>query len=214
MALRIGELPFMAQLIICLLIFIGVVAVGEFYGPIADKKLAVETLENDVNNRKKVVSQLEDAKKRHAELQTQLKAAEEQLERTKEVVPQEKLTDQFILTVQGAARTSGISIRRLTAKGVVYKDFYAEMPFEFELDGAYFNLLTFYRQLGQSSRIINASGLKLDGIDPTRKGRFEYAPGASVAGTCTITTFFTPSREELAAAAPARPAARPAPPRR
>ena len=147
-------------------------------------------------------------------------STEEQLERTKEVVPAEKQTDQFMLMVQSSARSGGITLRRLTARGVVYKDFYAEMPFEIEYDGAYYNLVNFFRQLGQSSRIINASALKLDGVDPTKRGRFEFAPGTSVAGTCTVTTFFTPSREELAAAAPARPGARrggaaqPAQPRR
>ncbi len=212
MALRIGELPFFAQLLICLLIFGGVVLAGEFYGPIADKKITEKNLETEVSQLRAVVSQLQDAKKRHADLQTGLKSLEEQLERTKEVVPQEKLTDQFILLVQGSARSSGISLRRLTARGVVFKDFYAEMPFEIEYDGAYYNLLNFFRQVGQSNRIINASALKLDGVDPTKRGKFEFGPGTSVAGTCTVTTFFTPTREELAAAAPARPGARRAAP--
>jgi len=208
MALRIGELPFFAQLLICLLIFGGVVLAGEFYGPIADKKVTESNLDTEVSQLRSVVAQLQDAKKRHADLQTGLTALEEQLERTKEVVPQEKQTDQFMLTVQGSARSGGINLRRLTARGVVYKDFYAEMPFEIEYDGGYYNLLNFFRQLGQSNRIINASALKLDGVDPSKRGKFEYGPGTSVTGTCTVTTFFTPTREELAAAAPARPAGR------
>ncbi len=209
MALRIGELPFFAQLVICLLIFAGVVVAGEFYGPlVADKKVVESNLETEVSQLRGVVTQLQDAKKRHADLQTGLKSLEEQLERTKEVVPAEKQTDQFMLMVQSSARSGGISLRRLTARGVVFKDFYAEMPFEIEYDGAYYSLLNFFRQLGQSSRIINASALKLDGVDPSKRGRFEFAPGTSVAGTCTVTTFFTPTREELAAAAPARPGAR------
>ncbi len=208
MALRIGELPFFAQLLICLLIFGGVVLAGEFYGPIADKKVTASNLETEVSQLRGVVNQLQDAKKRHADLQTGLKSLEEQLERTKEVVPAEKQTDQFMLMVQGSTRSGGISLRRLTARGVVYKDFYAEMPFEIEYDGAYYSLLNFFRQLGQSNRIINASALKLDGIDPSKRGKFDYGPGTSVAGTCTVTTFFTPTREELAAAAPARPAGR------
>ena len=217
MALRIGELPFFAQLIICLLIFGGVVLVGEFYGPIADRQVTATNLETEVSQLRGVVNQLQDAKKRHADLQGGLKSLEEQLERTQEVVPAEKQTDQFMLMVQSSARSGGITLRRLTAKGVVYKDFYAEMPFEIEYDGAYYNLMNFFRQLGQSSRIINASALKLDGVDAARRGKFDYGPGTSVAGTCTVTTFFTPTREELAAAAPARPARRgaaPAQPRR
>lgn len=217
MAFSLRELPLGVQLVIGLVVAIGVVVAGWSYGPVAEKRADVDLLQAQVQDLQSVVAKLDDATKRHAELQTRLKAAEEQLERTKEVVPQEKQTDQFILMVQGSARTGGISLRRLTAKGTVYKDFYAEMPFEVELDGTYYNLVNFFRGLGQSSRIINAGGLKLDGVDPTKRGRagIEYPPGTSVAGTCIITTFFTPSQAELAAAAPARPGAAPAqPPRR
>lgn len=215
MALRIGELPFFAQVVICLLIFGGVVLAGLFYGPVADRELLHDNLDREVQQLRGVVAQLQAAKQRHAELQSGLKSLEEQLERTKEVVPAEKQTDQFMLLVQSSARSGGITLRRLTAKGVVYKDFYAEMPFEIEYDGQYYNLLNFFRQLGQSNRIINASALKLDGVDASRRGKFDYEPGTSVAGTCTVTSFFTPTREELAAAAPARPGRRaPAPPRR
>jgi type IV pilus assembly protein PilO len=215
MAFSLRELPLGVQLVIGLVVAIAVVVAGWSYGPVAQKRADVDLLQAQVQELQGVVAKLDDATKRHAELQTRLKAAEEQLERTKEVVPQEKQTDQFILMVQGSARTGGISLRRLTAKGTVYKDFYAEMPFEVELDGSYYNLVNFFRQLGQSSRIINAGGLKLDGVDPTKRARVEYAPGTSVAGTCIITTFFTPSQAEMAAAAPARPGAAPAqPPRR
>ncbi|HXE76140.1 MAG TPA: type 4a pilus biogenesis protein PilO [Candidatus Xenobia bacterium] len=209
MALR--DLPLGVQLVIGLVVAFAVVVTGWFYGPLADKKLEVENLQAQVQELQSVVAKLDDATKRHAELQTRIKAAEEQLERTKEVVPQEKQTDQFILMVQSSARTGGITLRRLTAKGTVYKDFYAEMPFEVELDGPYFSLVNFFRQLGQSSRIINAGGLKLDGVDPTKRTQREMAPGTTVAGTCVVTTFFTPSQAELAAAAPARPGAGAAP---
>ena len=205
MAFSLRELPLGVQLVIGLVVAVAVVAVGYSYGPVADKRAEVDLLQAQVQELRGVVAKLDDATKRHAELQTRLKAAEEQLERTKEVVPQEKQTDQFILMVHSSARTGGITLRRLTAKGTVYKDFYAEMPFEVELDGSYFSLVNFFRQLGQSSRIINAGGLKLDGVDPTKRTGREMAPGTTVAGTCIVTTFFTPSQAEMAAAAPARP---------
>ena len=214
MAFSLRELPLGVQLAIGLVVAIAVVVTGWFYGPVADKKVEVDLLQAQVQELQSVVAKLDDATKRHAELQTRLKAAEEQLERTKEVVPQEKQTDQFILMVQSSARTGGITLRRLTAKGTVYKDFYAEMPFEIELDGSYYSLVNFFRQLSQSSRIINAGGLKVDGVDPAKRGRVDYAPGTTVAGTCIVTTFFTPSQAELTAAAPARPGAGAQTPRR
>ena len=44
-------------------------------------------------------------------------------------------SDQFILMIQSAAVSSGVSIRRLTAKPISSKPYYFEMPFEIEADG-------------------------------------------------------------------------------
>ena len=121
MAFSLRELPLGVQLVIGLVVAIGVVAAGWSYGPVAEKRAEVDLLQAQVQELQSVVAKLDDATKRHAELQTRLKAAEEQLERTKEVVPQEKQTDQFILMVQSSARSGGISLRRLTAKGTVFR---------------------------------------------------------------------------------------------
>jgi hypothetical protein len=75
------------------------------------------------------------------------------------------------------------------------------MPFEIEIDGGYYNLRDFYNRLSGTTRIVNASGVKLQGINAAT-GQFEYTPGTTVAGVCTVTTFFTPSAAELAAQAP------------
>lgn len=211
MALRIGELPFFAQFLICLLVFIGVVAAGEYLAvsPVKQGMDREAELDRDVQQLKGVLEQLNVAKTKHADLQTQVKAFEDQLARTKEVVPEQKQTDEFIRMIQGAARDGRISVRRLTARSVVYKDFYAEIPFEVELDGAYESLLEFFRKLGARERIVNASGLKLEGADPAKPKKWELAGGTTVAGTCTVTTFYTPSAEEMAAAAPPKPGAKP-----
>ncbi len=115
-------------------------------------------------------------------------------------------------TLQGAAANAQISVRRLTAQSVVFKDFYAEMPFEVELDGAYYDALEFFDRLGRTTRIINASGLRLEGID-TERGQYTYAPGTTIGGVVTVTTYYIPPEAELAAAAPPQGAGR-QPPRR
>jgi len=78
----------------------------------------------------------------------------------------------------------------LTAKPITSKQYYFEMPFEIEADGPYYAVLDFFAQLGRLSRIINVGDLKLSAVG-TQAGRFHMAPGTSVAGTFTITTFFT-----------------------
>jgi hypothetical protein len=71
-------------------------------------------------------------------------------------------------------------------------------------------VLDFFARLGRLSRIINVGDLKLSGLSgSTQTTKFHTAPGASVTGTFTITTFFTKAADASAApaAAPANKAA-------
>lgn len=144
-------------------------------------------------------------KQRRAELQTEMDALQKQLATLQTIVPEDKETDQFILMVQRSAVSAGVSIRTLTAKPVAQKPYYFEMPFDIEADGPYYSVLDFFAKLGRLSRIINVGDLKLSAIEKaTSGGKFRVAPGTTVTGTFTITTFFTSSAE-----APPAPAGKP-----
>ncbi|MDE3168605.1 MAG: type 4a pilus biogenesis protein PilO [Acidobacteriota bacterium] len=128
-------------------------------------------------------------------------ALQKQLATLQTIVPEDKQTDQFILMVQRAAATSGVSIRTLTAEPVAQKEFYFEMPFKIEADGPYYSVLDFFSRLGRLSRIMNVGELQLKSLSSqTSGGKFRIAPGTSVSGTFTITTFFTGSAEQQASA--------------
>lgn len=140
---------------------------------------------------------------------------EAQLLNLQRIVPNEKEVDNFVRLVQTEASSSGVAIRRFTAKNIVQQQFYVEVPFEIELDGAFYDVLQFYDRLGRLERIINVSDLDLTALEGGRTAtKYEYGPNETVAAVCSVTTFF--SREEVpppAAAgrgrrAPARPAAR------
>ena len=127
-------------------------------------------------------------KQRRAELQSEMDALQKQLATLQTIVPEEKQADQFILMIQSAALSSGVSIRKLTAKPVATKPYYFEMPFDIEADGPYFSVLDFFARLGRLSRIINVGDLKLSGLGSgPQSAKFHMAPGTSVTGTFTIT---------------------------
>ncbi|HWP83943.1 MAG TPA: type 4a pilus biogenesis protein PilO [Terriglobia bacterium] len=141
---------------------------------------------------------------------------ENQLANLRRIVPNENEVDNFIRLLQTEAATAGISLRRFTAKPVVTQQYYVEVPFEMELDGAFYEVLQFYDRLGRVERITNVSDLKMDGIQSARgaTGRYNYGPNETVTAVCTVTTFFSREEqpgEESAAAAPA-PGGRGAPP--
>src|SRR3972149_2032113 len=185
MALRFRELPWYFQLVLFVLVAVGVWALGwdvEF----------------------PPIFPIQAAQQRHQELKTRLAATKDQLAQIQTVVPEEKKTDDFMRTLQASATNAQVSLRRLTSRPVVTKEVYAEIPFEVELAGPYYAAMEFFDRLGRSTRIINAGGLRLQGIEAQRGGgKFDYAPGTSVAGVCVVTTYYIPAPAEVAAVAPA-----------
>lgn len=146
------------------------------------------------------VASLRVYKQRRAELASQMDALEKQLATLQTIVPEEKQVDQFMLMIQSAAVSSGVSLRRMTAKPVGTKPYYFELPFEVQADGPYFSVLDFFSRLGRLSRIINVGDLKLEGIAKASNATFRLNPGASVTGIFTITTFFTKAADAPAPA--------------
>jgi type IV pilus assembly protein PilO len=135
-------------------------------------------------------------------LERQIESLKQQLASMERIVPDEKAADQFMHLMQTTASNSGIEIRRYTAKPSATREFYTEVPFDLELDGPYYSVLTFFERVGQLDRIINVGNLQVGGLDAKngKRGNYDYAPRESVVVHCTATTFF--SHEEK----PAEPA--------
>ena len=173
-----------------------VIVVAGFYvpgSPVRNVRTDLENAQADLKPLEQDVAKLRLYRQRRAELQSDMDALQKQLATLQTIVPEEKQADEFILMVQRAAITAGVSIRHLTAKPVMSKQYYFEMPFDIEADGPYFAVLDFFAQLGRLSRIINVGDLKLASVttNTVNSGKFHMAPGTSVTGTFTITTFFT-----------------------
>lgn len=186
-----------------------VIVLAGFYvpgSPVRNIRADLETAQATLKPLEAEVVSLRVYKQRRAELQAEMDALQKQLATLQTIVPEEKQLDQFILMLQAAAASSGVSIRKLTSKPVTQQPYYFEMPFEIECDGPYYAVLDFFGRLGRLSRIINVGDLKLTGIDPTSQtggSKFHMTPGTSVTGVITITTFFTKAADQQAAPAPA-----------
>jgi type IV pilus assembly protein PilO len=187
-----------------------VIVLAGFYipgSPVGSVRADLETAQATVKPLEQDVANLRVYKQRRAELQSEMDALQKQLATLQTIVPEDKDTDQFILMVQSAAMSSGVSVRRLVAKPVTAKQYYFEMPFDIEADGPYYSVLDFFSRLGRLSRIINVGDLKLTAIG-TSPTNFRMAAGASVTGTFSITTFFTKALETASLPSAAAPAKR------
>ncbi|MFZ0787167.1 MAG: type 4a pilus biogenesis protein PilO [Candidatus Acidiferrales bacterium] len=170
--------------------------------PLASVREQLESAQAELKPLETEVESLRVYKQRRAELQTEMDALQKQLATLQTIVPEDKQTDEFILMVQRAALSSGVSIRSLKAQPVAQKPYYFEMPFEVEADGPYYSVLDFFSKLGRLSRIINVGDLKLKAVGAQAgNSKFRVLPGSSVTGTFTITTFFTNPAEQTGPAA-------------
>jgi len=158
-----------AAAVAVVLVLVGVYVPGS---PIARER---DEVDEAVQKRAKLsqeVQQLSVYKQRYGELKQQMDALSKQLETLKTIVPEEKETDEFIRLLQGAASSSSVQIRRLTAQAIVPKEYHYEMPFEVQADGPYFNLLDFFGRLGRLSRIINVGDLSFDDPDKAKGTKY------------------------------------------
>lgn len=162
------------------------------FSPVAQEKTQYEQAVAQRTQLNQEVTQLQVYKQRFGELKQQMDALNKQLDTLKTIVPEEKETDEFIRLLQGAASSSNVAIRHLTAKAVVPKDNnYYEMPFEVQADGPYFNVLDFFGKLSRLSRIINVGDLQFADPEKSPGGHYAVRPGTTVSGVFTATTYFT-----------------------
>lgn len=148
-------------------------------------------------------NELESYRPKLKDMERQLANLKQQLEIERRIVPDDKQVDSFIETLDGEAAKAGVELRRYTAKPVVAKEYYSELPFDLELDGPYYSMLNFFDRVGKLERIINVSGLLVSNTkNPTgakAKHTYQYAPNESVVATFTATTFFSHDLEVAAA---------------
>jgi type IV pilus assembly protein PilO len=207
---KFNELPFVVRAAIMMVIG-AVVFAGAWYGPVPG--LAAMRATNDASRDKLKALQADNAALKPyegqlREIELQIDSLQRQMERQKEIVPDDKSADQFLRDMQADAAAAGVEIRDYIAKPVSQKQYYGEMPFDLEIDGPYFAMLNFFEKVGTMERIVNIENLKMSGIgskaQSATKRKYDYAPGETITVACTAKTFFS-----AGAAAPA-PAPAPA----
>ncbi|MFZ0640839.1 MAG: type 4a pilus biogenesis protein PilO [Candidatus Acidiferrales bacterium] len=209
MATSFREMSWPVQALAFLFLAIVLVLAGLYLpmSPVATERVAVDEANGRLKTLENQVQPLRVFQQRRVELQSEMEALQKQLATLQAIVPEDKEVDQFITMVQGAASGSGVLIRKLETEPIVPREYHSEMPFKITADGPYYSVLDFFTRLGRLSRIINVGDIKLTEVKPGDTGsQFRLAPGTTVTGEFTITTFFTsPSAQ---APAPVNTAAR------
>ena len=155
-------------------------------------------------------NELESYRPKLKQIEQQLAELKQQLEIEQRIVPDEKQVDGFILMMDGEAAKAGVELRRYAAKDVKQQQYYAEVPFDIELDGPYYSVLNFFDRVSKLERIVNVSALTVATTkNPTGakvKHSYQYAPNESIVASFTATTYFSRDLQPPAAGAGAKPA--------
>jgi type IV pilus assembly protein PilO len=214
---KFSDLSATVQVVVILVVGVALWGVSE-YLLLQPLKTSNAAKQAQATKLEKEVAPLRPYRERVRALEAENQQLENQLANLRRIVPNESEVDNFIRMLQTEAATSGVAVRRFTAKAPVTQQYDVEVPFEMELDGAFYDVLQFYERLGRLERITNVSDLKMDAIQTgTSKtvGKYNYGSNETVTAVCTVITFFSREGEPAPAAgaktparrAPARPAA-------
>jgi type IV pilus assembly protein PilO len=197
-----GEMSKMKQ-VVTMLVLAGLITAGLYFGLFKGLDDENTTARAQLAVVKAQVAELKRYQNDIPRLNQRIASLKQQLDIQRRIVPDETEADQFMHMLQNTAQSSGIEIRRWTAKPGISRDYYVEVPFDLELDGPYYSVLNFFEKVAHLERIVNISNLSLTALkaDSGGKRSYQYAPHETVIGSCTATTYF--SRDLAAAAKPA-----------
>ena len=192
---KFNELPLIGRLGIILAVGAIMFAAAWYLWP----NLAAMKEKNEADMEQLKAKQADNAKLRPYEgklaaLEAQIVSLQMQMDRQKKIVPDAESADDFIREMEVASATAGIWIRSFERRPPSGKQYYTEVPFDLELDGPYYAVLSFFDKVGGMERIVNVDNLRMAAIGGKTsvvKRRYEYAPNESVAVACTAKTFFS-----------------------
>jgi type IV pilus assembly protein PilO len=153
----------------------------------------VVRLQQSINTKKALVSDMEKIKRERAELQ-------EKYTKILDRLPEEKEIPRLLRQVATVAGRSGLEVVIFKQKNPLDQELYREIPVEVSINGAYQSLWGFLNQLSQIPRIVNVGELHAKAV--------ENPDGRSAITASLVATVFQSHSKE--GASESKPKARPA----
>ncbi len=177
----IVKLPASRKILILILILVAILGLYFYlvYIPkseVLDKKVAeMGRLEIQVRELRIIAANMKRFQAEAAKLREELKLAITQLPTSKEI-------PSLLANISNLGKDSGLEFLLFRPVPEVTREFYAEIPVEIRVRGTYQNVATFFSKVGKMPRIVNITGLAMDGAKETM-GKWE------IMTACTATTF-------------------------
>ena len=187
------QLPYMAQIGI-VAVFIVLLSVGSWFYALAPLKKANEDDALTLKAKQAEIAQLAPYKEKLTELNKQTETLKAQMEAQKKFVPEEKEVPSLITAVERESKAAGVQVRRYTPKDISRKEYYVEVPFEVDIDGPYYAVVSFYDRLQKLDRIVSVSKLTMGALKDGKSGVkrvYPWSKKETVAANSVLTAFYS-----------------------
>ena len=157
--------PIRLAVVSTLLVAIGACYWFLSYQPAQESRQALVTraqeLQRSLNNARSIANNVAGFEAEVAGLERDLDVALKQL-------PNRKQFEDLLQDISTAGKKVGVTIKSIDRKDETRRDFYAEVPFQIELEGSYHDLARFFEMVSSLPRIVNMGTLDLKVANESR----------------------------------------------
>jgi type IV pilus assembly protein PilO len=186
---KILKLPTKQKVAILILLMV-LEGVGLFFGLYQPKikvlkelQAKLGTLQNQINEDRKVADNLPKYKKDYEQLQNELKMALTEL-------PNQKEIPSLLTSISTAGKNAGLDFLLFRPKPEEPRDFYAAVPVDISVSGSFYNVADFFVAVSNLPRIVNINNVSFSDIK-TVNGRIMLKVN------CLATTFRFLDKKEI-----------------
>ncbi len=144
---------------------LSVVLVAIFYGYYAllyvPKQDELKRLETQLLDVQKKLQESKDAARRLPEFRKEVEELNRNFDKALAQLPDKKEIPTLLENITTTGRGANLEFLLFKPMAEVSKGFYAEVPVEVKVVGGYNNLADFFQRVGEMSRIVNISNLKI-----------------------------------------------------
>lgn len=116
----------------------------------------------------RVMRELNTAKRKAAELDGLKKEwgrKQEEFKLVMDALPDKQEIPSLLADISKAGRNAGLDFQQFSPKNEISKNFYAEIPVSIKVDGSFFSVFSFFKQVSEMARIVNLRDIKMKNSD-------------------------------------------------
>ena len=129
-----------------------------FFQPIQTERnqlvAKAQELQRNLNNARAVASNI-------PAVESEIEGMERDLELALKQLPNRKQFEDLLQDISTAGKKVGVAIKSIDRDKEVPRDFYAEVPFNLEIEGSYHDLARFFEMVASLPRIVNIGSLDI-----------------------------------------------------